>query len=442
MSDDRLFRRRRNGRPAGPWIAWGYDDAGQRWTESTKQIDRKAAEAVARVLERDHASPGAAAAREATLADAVTLLLTNRRGLASAGKRSDATVTFYEFKTGHWRRLLGDGFLLSRLTAAVVDKYIDSRREEEASEHTIAKELVALRCALKLAVRAGLWNGNPAAVLPVLFATEYTPRTRTLPRADLQKLFTELEANPAAMVAFMVATGARWSEAESVLAADVHKEGLVHLAGTKTTAADRVVPVLHPEALELLHYAIAHAVPGKGGRMFAEWKSPNNALRRACERAKIDHTSFNDLRRTFATWLREEGVSAELIAPAMGHTTTAMVQKVYGRLTPAALRDLLAVALGVGADTSAANSAADMQQTDADGADSADGSDAVEMQKARKTGPSAVRHLGLEPRANGLRVQPPPRVKALWPSPRKPRAAREAADMQQPRTKRGEGRGE
>ena len=198
MSDDRLFRRRRNGRPAGPWIAWGYDDAGQRWTESTKQIDRKAAEAVARVLERDHASPGAAAAREATLADAVTLLLTNRRGLASAGKRSDATVTFYEFKTGHWRRLLGDGFLLSRLTAAVVDKYIDSRREEEASEHTIAKELVALRCALKLAVRAGLWNGNPAAVLPVLFATEYTPRTRTLPRADLQKLFTELEANPAA----------------------------------------------------------------------------------------------------------------------------------------------------------------------------------------------------------------------------------------------------
>lgn len=436
MSDVRLFRRRKNGRPAGPWIAWGYDAAGQRWSETTKQIDRKAAEEVARGLERDHASPGAAAAREATLADAVKLLLTNRKGLAKAGKRSESTVQFYEFKTGHWRRLLGDGFLLSRLSAAVVDKVIESRREEEASEHTIAKELVALRCALKLAVRAGIWHGNPAAVLPVLFATEYTPRTRTVPRAELQVLFTELDPNPAAMVAFMVATGARWSEAESVLAADVHKEGLVHLAGTKTTAADRIVPVLHPEALELLQYAIEHAVPGEGGRMFAEWKSPNNALRRACERAKIDHTSFNDLRRTFATWLREEGVSAELIAPAMGHTTTAMVQKVYGRLTPAALRNLLATALGI-ASESAAASAANVQQTDADQADSADGSDTVEMQKARKTGPSAVGHLGLEPRANGLRVHPPTRAKVLWPSPKRPRGARDAADMQQRSTKRG-----
>jgi hypothetical protein len=140
-------------------------------------------------------------------------------------------------------------------------------------------------------------------------------------------------------------------------------------------------------------------VPGEGGRLFAEWKSPNNALRRACERAKLPHTSFNDCRRTFATWLREEGVSAELIAPAMGHTTTAMVQKVYGRLTPEALRTLLGVALGV-----ATSSAANVQQTDADGADSADGLDGAEMQKARKTGPSTVRHLGLEPRANGLRV--------------------------------------
>ena len=400
MSDVRLFRRRKSGRPAGPWIAWGYDDAGQRWSESTRQIDRKAAEAIARDLERDHASPGAAAAREATLADAVKLLLANRKGLAKAGKRSEKTVTYYEFKTGHWRRLLGDEFLLSRLSAAAVDKVIDQRRVEEASEHTIAKELVALRCTLKLAVRAGLWRGDPAAVLPVLFAAEYTPRTRTLSRSELQVLLTELPPNPAAMVAFMVACGARWSEAESVLAAEVHKEGLVHLAGTKTTAADRIVPVLHPEAMELLGYALEHAVPGEGGRMFAEWKSPNNALRRACERAKITHTSFNDLRRTFATWLREEGVSAELIAPAMGHTTTAMVQKVYGRLTPAALRNLLSVALGIGAAATAAN----VQQTGADGVDASDGLDEAEKQKALKTGPSTVGHLGLEPRANGLRV--------------------------------------
>ncbi len=184
MSDVRLSLRRRNNHPCGPWIAWGYDAAGHQWSESTKHIDRKTAEDIGRALERDHASPGAAAARAATLADAVTLLRAKRRALAKAGKRSEATVTFYEFKIGHWRRLLGDRFLLSQLSAASIDKVIDARREEGVTEHTIAKELVALRCALKLAVRAGLWQDNPAAVLPVLFATEYSPRTRTLARPE------------------------------------------------------------------------------------------------------------------------------------------------------------------------------------------------------------------------------------------------------------------
>lgn len=57
----RLFRRRGpDGKPTGPWIAWGYDAQGERWSESTKQFDRKAAEAVARELEQRCAGPGVA----------------------------------------------------------------------------------------------------------------------------------------------------------------------------------------------------------------------------------------------------------------------------------------------------------------------------------------------------------------------------------------------
>ena len=427
MSDARLYRRRTAGRPEGPWIAWGYDALGRRWSESTRQIDRKAAEAVARELERHHASPADAAARTATLADAVTLLLTDRAGRAKAGKRSTETVEFYEQKTGHWRRILGDGFRLAELSASGVDAVIQQRRDEGAGENTISKELVALRCALKLAVRAGLWKGNPAAVLPVAFAAEYVPRTRYLTRGELQQLLAQLPANPAAMVAFIVASGARWGEAASALAADVAPP-LVHLRGTKTVAADRTVPVLHPEAATLLQYALEHAEPGEGGKLFARWKSPNNALRRACVRAGIPHASFNDLRRTFATWLRAEGVSAELIAPAMGHTTTAMVQRVYGRLSASALAELLRGALGA--------TAADVQQTDADRADGTDGTDGPEMTKALANQGFVVGHLGLEPRANGLRVRSPAREIALWPSPKRKRGEGAAADVQQPRTRR------
>lgn len=360
----RLFRRRVRGKPAGAWIAWGYDHRGRRWSESTRQLDEKAARAIAIELERRHASPTAARAAAATLADAVTLLLTNRTGAARAGKRSPATVAFYTQKTGHWRRLLGDGFLLADLDAGAVDRVIAERRADGAAESTIAKELVALRCALKLCVRAGLWTGNPAAVLPVAFAAEYKPRGRWLPTREVEALLAELPLNCGALVAFIVATGARWSEAAAARRGDVVGNQVL-LRGTKTAASSRVVPVVDADGVTWLAYALEHGA-GTGAALFSPWKSPNHALRRACERAKIAHASFNDLRRTFAQRLRQAGVPAELISAAMGHTTTAMVQRVYGRLAPGALESLLQAALG---------GAANMQQSTQSRADSEDSQD-------------------------------------------------------------------
>ncbi|MBK6533732.1 MAG: hypothetical protein IPF99_30345 [Deltaproteobacteria bacterium] len=79
------------------------------------------------------------------------------------------------------------------------------------SEGIIHKELVTLRAALKLARRAGLWNVDPAALLPVAFAPEYKPRSRCLTRRELARLLAELSPDRAARVAFMVATSAELS---------------------------------------------------------------------------------------------------------------------------------------------------------------------------------------------------------------------------------------
>lgn len=418
----RLYRRRKDGRPTGPWIVWGFDAQGTRWSESTRCLDRKAAEATARELERRHASPDAARAQAATLADAVALLLADREGRAQAGTRSQATCRFYAQKTGHWRRVLGDAFRLAELSPAAVDRVLGERRKDGATEHTISKEIVALRCALKLARRAGLWTRDPAEVLPVGFSPGYTPRARHLTRTELQRLLAELPPVGAAMCAFMVATGARWSEAAGCLREHV-EPGRVRLRGTKTQSSDRVVPLVHPEARGLVAHALAHAPPGEGGRLFATWKSPNHALRRAAARAGLEHLSFNDLRRTFAVWLREAGAPTDLIAPAMGHTTTQMVQRVYGRLSPEALADRLERAMG---------GAADMQQTGWTGVDSADSADSLEMQKPQVSPGFSVGHDRLELSANGLRVRCENTAKALWPRPKRARSTRSAADMQQP----------
>ena len=54
----------------------------------------------------------------------------------------------------------------------------------------------------------------------------------------------------------------------------------------------------------------------------------------ACARAGVPRVTLNDLRRTFASWSVQAGVPAKVIANLMGHTSTRMVDLVYGRVGP------------------------------------------------------------------------------------------------------------
>ena len=42
----------------------------------------------------------------------------------------------------------------------------------------------------------------------------------------------------------------------------------------------------------------------------------------------------NDLRRTFASWLKQSGQDSLVVARLMGHTSTRMVELVYGYQQP------------------------------------------------------------------------------------------------------------
>jgi hypothetical protein len=50
----------------------------------------------------------------------------------------------------------------------------------------------------------------------------------------------------------------------------------------------------------------------------------------------------NDLRRTFATWLKQNDVDSAVVAAMMGHASTAMVDRVYGKLDEASYRRAIA----------------------------------------------------------------------------------------------------
>ncbi len=340
----RVFKRGR------VWYCYVYED-GVRIQRSTRCRDRKAAEARARELERAAADPDRARTASAVVGDALRLVVQSRTELARAGKRSTYTARFYAGKVATLSRLLEHDergafrpFPLAQFAARHVDEYISARRAERVSEGTIAKELTTLRLALKLARRAGIWKGDPAEVCPVGFAPEYKPRERALHGHEVQRLLAELVADRAARVAYIVATSACWRETELAERGDVDG-GHVLIRGTKRRSRYRTVPVVTPEQRGLIAYAIEHA-KGESPALFRPWPNARRDLAAACVRAGIARCSPNDLRRTFGTWLRQAGAPPDIIAPAMGHVDSRMVERVYGRLSTDALAARLALATG------------------------------------------------------------------------------------------------
>jgi integrase len=322
------------------WWTIFYDQGGTRHRTSTKCHDKKAAETIAKQLERDFADPEATIAREATLSQALRMLVEKRLEQARMGKRSFATAEMYRKKSGHLVRLLehvGGLYVpmpLAKLTATHVDRYIATRTDEGAAGNTITKELVTLRAALKVAARARLWNGNLLALMPAESVSDYTPRTRWLPEAEVNQLLAQLTPDHAARVAFIVATSANRNETELARREHISADHrFVQIHGTKTAWRSRVVPMASNVHARYLEFALRHA-DGSDGMLFRKWGNMNRDLAEACERAGIARCSPNDLRRTCATWLRNLGLPPDLIAAVLGHRDTRMVERVYGRLAP------------------------------------------------------------------------------------------------------------
>ena len=350
-----------------------YDHAGTRRYKSTKCTDKRAAEIAARRFEREAQNPVDSTEKEKTsLEQALIAMLDHLEELQGAGRRSSGTLHMHTVKAGHILRVFEvdltgnrETFYLDELKSKDVDRYISRRRSEDASENTISKELITLRLMLKTALRQGLWEGEPESILPTRFAPEYKPVERYLSKDEFLDLVSVMTADHAARTAFAVATSANRGETFRAMRADISGD-LVRIRGTKRSSRLRTVPIVLDWQRELIKYATTHA-KGEDGKLFRYDEGFQDALKRACKDAKIPHVTSNDLRRTFCHWARQSGAPRDLVAAAMGHGSTMMIDRVYGKLDANELGTLLAKATG-GRFESAAN----MQQQNADTLDTMD----------------------------------------------------------------------
>ena len=324
MAADKLFKR------GGRWYAWVN---GQR--VSTGFTSKEAAKKRLAELEFEAADPLNAAQAKATTVGFLDDLL---RSLLRKGRAQD-TYDYNSEKAGHLRRLLPS--LARDITHKVLETYCDRRLGEGAARATVRKELGVLGASLRLARRNGLFAKSVEEVLPD-FEAPYVPKTRALDPWELVALCSALPHERAAHVAFIVASGSRWGESVRAQREDL-QGGFLFLRGTKTKASKRTVPVIYPFA-SVLTWALRDAP--EAGVLFRPWAYVARDLKVACAKAGIAAVTPNDLRRTHATWLRKAGVEPSLIGAQLGHTTSRMVELVYGRLTPESLGNLLTSRVG------------------------------------------------------------------------------------------------
>ncbi len=239
---------------------------------------------------------------------------------------SPSTWDMYAKKAGHVARLLGNTGV-NDLHIDDVQRYIRQRLDEGAARETVRKELSTLRKALEEAKGRGLFLRDPRSVVPK-FRVTYNPRRRFLSVAEFSSLLAALQPHRSRWVAVAVYSGARRSEVES-LRWENHidlESGWVFIPGTKTAGSHRKVPLPGPLAEYL------RSTPLKAGPLVEPWGNVGRDLPAACARAGIARATPNDLRRTYASWMKQAGEDSAVVAKLLGHSSTRMVDLVYGRL--------------------------------------------------------------------------------------------------------------
>jgi integrase len=226
---------------------------------------------------------------------------------------------------------LGRGAALATVDRHFVDGFVLHRRGQGIAESTIAKERTLLRNALRLAKRADMWAGDLEDMFPA-FGAEYEPKRVFLTHEQADAMLAHLQPNRRAIAAFCLATGAEKRAVIRALRVDLEAVPLP-LRGTKTKDRDRACPIVLPWQRALLDVAKTHA-DGIDGKAFTPWENSPRDLALACGKAGVPRVSLHGLRHIFGAWALDAGLSEGLVAKALGHRDTRMLELVYDTRDP------------------------------------------------------------------------------------------------------------
>ncbi len=222
-----------------------------------------------------------------------------------------------------------------QVTREMCIHYKDSRNVKDG---TIIRELTALRAALR-------WY-DPATPAVFYMPESPPPKHDYLTREEIQQILTGcVEPHIKLFIILAVSTAARKSALLELTWDRVDFErGLIDLGVANGNKKRATVPInsTAERALEEAYQARLsnHVIEYKG--------KPIGTIRRgfvrAAERAGLSKkVNPHMLRHTSAVWMAEGGVPMSEIAQYLGHSSTAITEKVYARYSPEYLKKAASV---------------------------------------------------------------------------------------------------
>jgi integrase len=270
--------------------------------------------------------------------------------------RSPVTLSTYRFAAGKLAKFIG-GVRVGEATPARIDAALRSMRSAHGA--TMARQAkTILRGALQLAVMANALGANPVRDVQPLRSKSQAKGAVALTADQLRDLLVKLGASKFCQdhdlvdpITLLMATGLRRSELLGLSWVDydqaagtiavtgkvvrVSGNGLVRVDETKSAAGRRTVP-LPQFAVEMLAKRLALPYLGEQPVIFPSTggtlRDPNNfgkEWRRARDELGVPEVSTHSFRKTVATLIDEEGLSARIGADHLGHSNVSMTQDRY-----------------------------------------------------------------------------------------------------------------
>ena len=245
--------------------------------------------------------------------------------------RSPQTARFHALRIARW--VEGKRASEARQVAAAITQDLAG----SYAAATINRSLGALKKALRMAWERGLVPADYSGLVKRL--PEHNARTTWMTMAEVGRLAGHASEAVRAAIWISLLTGCRRGEVLALRPHMIGRDEIALPAGATKTLRTRHVPIIAP-----VRPWLAKVGPDGLGINFEGLKT---GFRRAREAAGMPHVTFHDLRRSCGTLLIQQGVPLHIVSKILGHSSSAVTERVYAHLAGEQLHKGLGVLTGL-----------------------------------------------------------------------------------------------